>query len=135
MNTHELALKHGAVYSPEDESYPALYDFTEVNLTALIEDVQPKWISVDDRLPEFLEGKDYSANVFGAYKGYLDKTYISIFNRCIVDITEEGHIWAWARLAHNYGDLLDAECEWDDDYEVFKWMPLPDIDTAIGEKK
>lgn len=85
-----------------------------------------EWISVKDRLPKYLEGKEYSANVLGLCKGYKDIYYISIFNVCIVDYTEDGHQYAWARLSQCFGDLRDADCEWDDDYEVTHWQPLPE---------
>jgi hypothetical protein len=86
-----------------------------------------EWISVNDRLPEFIEGKDYSVNVLCVALGYQSKPYISIFNRCIVDYTEEGHKWAWGKLSQSFGDLREADCEFDDDYEVTHWIPLPEL--------
>ena len=84
-----------------------------------------EWISVKDKLPDFIDGKDYSENVLGVYIGYQEKQYVQVFNRAVVEIDEDGYQWSWARLASCYGDLRQAECEWDDDYTVTHWMPLP----------
>ncbi len=98
----------------------------QAEITRLTELVrQGEWISVNDRLPEYLEGKDYSENVLCIFIGYQKKQCVSIFNRVIVELAEDGHQWAWARLSACYGDLREAECEWDDDYEVTHWQPLP----------
>lgn len=84
------------------------------------------WISVKDRLPEFISDKDYSDNVLCVVTGYNNKSYISVFNRCIVDSTEDSYQWAWAKISQCFGDLRDADCEFDDDYEVTHWMPIPE---------
>ena len=83
------------------------------------------WISVKDRLPDYIEGKDYSAIVFGFYDGG-----IGVFCRFF-----DGDTWGWARAFYAARDLAKSECEFDDDYNVTHWMPLPKppIDKAKDE--
>lgn len=84
-----------------------------------------EWISVKDKFPEYLEGKDYSANVLGICKLSEAHSYMGIFCLNIVEYTEDGHLYAWAKLNTCWNDLHEAECEYDDDYEITHWMPLP----------
>jgi len=85
-----------------------------------------QWISVKDKMPEYLEGKDYSANVLGICKLSDTHSYMGIFNIFIAEYTEDGHLWAWAKLERCWDDLRNGECEFDDDYEITHWMPLPE---------
>ena len=84
-----------------------------------------EWISVKDRMPDYIEGKDYSENVLAMYSVGENTSYMGIFNLVIVEYTEDGHQWAWGKLDSCYSDIRDSEPEWDDDYEVTHWMPLP----------
>ena len=85
------------------------------------------WISVDDALPPYLEGKEYSANVLGVYTGYKGKKYIGVFNRAVIEYTEDGHLWAWAKMHSCFGDLHSSDCEFDDDYTITLWQPIPSV--------
>ena len=75
-----------------------------------------EWISVKDRLPEFIENKFVSENVLGVVDGK-----IGVYCRFI----DEG--WYWTKV-HNIGweDLRESETEANDEYEVTHWMPLPE---------
>ena len=94
---------------------------------------QPQWIDAKLTRPDYVEGQDYSKNVFGLYKSYQDKLRLSVFQLIVVNELENGYEWAWAKLGNSCADLREYECEWDDDYEVMYWMPIdlpsPPINT------
>jgi hypothetical protein len=72
------------------------------------------WISVEDSLPDYLDGEDYSANVFTT-----DGHSLCVMSRHY-DYDAEG--WMWANC---YGDI-HGDAELDDDYsQITHWMPLP----------
>jgi hypothetical protein len=72
------------------------------------------WVSVEDGLPNYIEGKHYSENVFTT-----DGINIYVMARCY----EEGG-WLWGNC---YGDI-DGDSEIDDDYSnITHWMPLPKL--------
>lgn len=73
---------------------------------------QNEWISVSDRLPE-LNAEGFSENVFAIAEGY-DKLLVMCY--CTMP---EGRVWA-----NCYGEI-DGHGEWDDEYIVTHWMPLP----------
>jgi hypothetical protein len=75
-----------------------------------------KWISTEENLPEFLEGKDYSANVIGWCDGK-----VGLFCRYYIN----GEGWLWAKADYVGFGLEGAECQCDDDYQVTHWMPIP----------
>ena len=85
---------------------------------------QPQWIDAKLTRPYYVEGKDYSLNVFGLYKGYKDKLTLSIFQLIFSDDDEGNAGYAWARIRNHWNDLREAECECDDDYEMMYWMPI-----------
>lgn len=91
------------------------------------------WISVSDGLPDYIEGNDYSENVLGMYQ-VGECSHMGIFNIFIVGHTANGHTFAWAKLNTCWDDLRDSEPEYDDDYEVTHWMPLPAPPKAMSEK-
>ena len=69
------------------------------------------WIPVDEDKPPFLEGRDYSANVWGCdEKG----------NVLIVSYFNDGDGWFWANA---YGDIF-GDAEFDDDYDIRYWQPI-----------
>jgi hypothetical protein len=82
------------------------------------------WISVKDRLPELAHALDVSPNVIGVYNGKLG----------IFCIYSDGDGWAWCRANYGLQDLATADCEFDDDYEVTHWMPLPELPKEMIEK-
>ena len=72
------------------------------------------WVRVEDRLPEIIEGKDYSENVFAWCNGQ-----IMIMCRTWVDgEPESGYVWA------NCYDDIDGEGIWDENYYPTHWQPL-----------
>jgi hypothetical protein len=84
------------------------------------DDSVPKWISVDDRLPDFMQDKDFSENVIGICRYNNDKTYMSVFQRIYVNDS-----WAWSKISAFFSDIREAECDFDDDYDITHWQPLP----------
>jgi hypothetical protein len=74
-----------------------------------------EWISVGDRLPDAIALKDYSENVFAFCEGG-----IRIMAYCYIDCHENSG-WVWC----DCGNDLYGEPEFDDDYKVTHWMPLP----------
>lgn len=73
------------------------------------------WISVNDFVPELLEGKDYSANVLAIKDGAL-----AVMAYCWINNDAESGC-AWADC---YGDI-HGDAEFDDDYKPTHWMNLP----------
>ena len=93
------------------------------------------WISVDDNVPEFIDGKDYSKNVFALYKDYQGKLKFSVFKYVTV-FDDNIYFFTWARINEAYSDLREADCEYDDDYEVTHWMPMPsNPPVKVGESE
>ena len=104
---------------------------------------QPKqipdgWVSLEDAKPEYIENKDYSQNVIGITKS----GYMGIFSLIYIDNGESDSGWAWAKANSVFSDIRKTECEFDDDYEVTHWMPLPpppttsltsETNTEVGE--
>jgi len=82
---------------------------------ATIPTVKDGWVSVEDRLPEIIEGKDYSENVFAWCNGKK-----MIMCRTWVDgEPESGYVWA------NCYDDINGEGIWDENYSPTHWQPLP----------
>jgi hypothetical protein len=75
------------------------------------------WISVQDRTPDLMEGKDYSENVLAILDGNLA---VMCFAWTPGEY-EEGGGYYWANC---YGDI-NGDPEWDDDYNPTYWQPLP----------
>ncbi|MFA5243670.1 MAG: DUF551 domain-containing protein [Pedobacter sp.] len=74
----------------------------------------PKWIKCSERLPEMIDGEDYSENVLAIVEGY---TNIQVM--CLMNISNESIVWA-----NCYGKI-DGDAEFDDNYNVLMWMDLP----------
>jgi hypothetical protein len=91
---------------------------------------QQKWISVSERTPDLIEGKDYSENVLVVYNGRLEVMSFG-YGQCEFENGEEGYGWFWANC---YGDI-HGDADWDDDYRPTHWQPLPQppvIETKQG---
>jgi len=73
------------------------------------------WISVKKRLPELIEGKDYSENVFAWCNNQLMVMTLSY-------LPDDNGKWffLWANC---YGNI-DGDSEVDDDYEVTHWAVI-----------
>lgn len=82
--------------------------------------LESQWVSVDDRLPELIEGKDYSANVLAWCDGRLMVMNLW-FGPCENDKGEDCFGYLWGNC---YGDI-NGDGESDADYEVTHWQPLP----------
>lgn len=74
------------------------------------------WIDVSERLPENIEGKSYSENVFTIEDGEL-----CVMALC--DMKDDDNNWCrvWCNC---YGDIY-GDPEFDDNYNPIKWKPLP----------
>ena len=120
-----------------DEGFIFNFDGFDINskLAKFAAFQQPRWIDSNIERPDFIEGQDYSKNVFGLYKSYQDKLILSVFQLIVVNELDNGYEWAWAKLGNNCADLREYECEFDDDYEVMYWMPIdlpsPPINTEV----
>lgn len=83
----------------------------------LSEERQPGfgWISVEDRTPAPIKGKDWSENVLAFCEGRL-----MVMAYCwLTDGENSG--WTWCNC---YGDI-NGDPEFDDEYSPTYWMPLP----------
>lgn len=74
------------------------------------------WIPCSERFPDFIEGKDYSENVFTMCNGFIGVMAFTKQN----DLETDGYYTAWANC---YGDI-NGEPEYDDDYYPTHWKPL-----------
>jgi len=73
------------------------------------------WISCEDRKPNLIEGKDCSENVLAICNGRL-----SVMAYCYIHADENsGYVWCTCN-----GDI-NGDAEFDDDYIVTHWQPLP----------
>ena len=77
-----------------------------------------EWISVKDKLPDLIEGKDYSETVLVSCNGELMVMTLSF-------LPDDNGRWSffWANC---YGDI-NGDGEVDDDYQPTHWMALPSI--------
>lgn len=74
-----------------------------------------EWIKVEDKVPEMIEGKDYSENVIAICDG---KRMVMNYAR----IYDDGNsFYAWCNC---YGDI-DGDAEFDDEYNPNMWVPIP----------
>lgn len=74
------------------------------------------WISVEDRLPEMIAGKDYSENVIVWLDGER-----KIMNYALIPDDNNNLCYAWCMVY----DGLDGDAEFDDNYYPTHWQPLP----------
>jgi len=75
-----------------------------------------EWIDCKERTPELIDGEDYSENVFAIADGIL-----MIMCYCYIPGDDGGFVWA------NCNNKIDGDAEFDDEYEVIKWKPIPKI--------
>ena len=94
------------------------------SLRAQLAETKMQWIDVSVERPKFIEGENYSENVFGIYKDCQGNLVLSVFQLIYVDADAEGSGWVWAKISENYSDLRYAECKFDDNYEVIRWSPI-----------
>jgi hypothetical protein len=94
-------------------------DSTSEKDLRVCEVIASAWISVKDRKPE-LKGEfpDRSSDTVLAWipSGMILAKYLYI------DEGDEGKGYVWCQVY----DGLDGDAEWDDNYEVSHWCPLPD---------
>ena len=74
------------------------------------------WISVEDRLPEMITGKEYSENVIV----WLNEER-KIMNYALLPDDNNNLCYAWCMVY----DGLDGDAEFDDNYYPTHWQPLP----------
>lgn len=78
------------------------------------------WISTKIALPELLPNENYSKNVLAFCNGQL-----MIMCYCYnpsEDDSENGFFWA------NCNGQIDGDAEFDDEYDVKFWQPLPSVE-------
>jgi hypothetical protein len=75
-----------------------------------------EWIISGEKKPTVHSKTGISDNVIGWCGGSL-----GVF--CYGEI--DGEYYGWSR-AYYCNSLADADCEYDDEYEVTHWMPLPE---------
>jgi len=95
--------------------YP--FDRLRIAFIAGAEFANPKWIKCSDRLPEIIEGEAYSQNVLAIVDGYTNIQVMCLF---WID-AQSGFVWC-----NCYGKI-DGDGEFDDNYNVLMWMPLPQM--------
>jgi hypothetical protein len=120
--------KHGNVRSfAWDCKQCAKDEITSLRQQVEADKADAEWISEADRLPDFIEGEFYSANVFGL--NYLGQ--VGVYN-----IISDGDYIIWGRLEpYNVSDITHGNCISDDDYGIVAWMPikLPNIDKEMSQ--
>lgn len=120
MNKEQLAADYAKQH--EKDYFPGHTDFDAIEAayisgyTKCKEDAEREaWISVDERLPDIMEGKDYSENVFAMCEGELKVMCLSR----VYDSGDCSLLWG-----NCYGNI-NGEAEVDDDYKPTHWQPLP----------
>lgn len=86
------------------------------------------WIETTKKLPEFIDGKNYSENVL-----VWNNNELNVMTFCKGYDDNNKYCYYWANA---YGKI-DGDAEWDDDYGPTYWMPLPvaPIETTINYKE
>ncbi len=74
------------------------------------------WISVKDKLPPLIKYSNHSDNVLAICNG---KLMVMCYSYIFGD--DSGYFWT-----NCYGDI-EGDGEFDDDYDVTHWQPLPDV--------
>lgn len=77
-----------------------------------------KWIAVEERLPDLIEGKDYSENVLVACRNEL-----MVMQRCFIKNDDDDWVYYWCNC---YGNI-NGDGKLDDEYNPTHWMSLPEI--------
>lgn len=80
---------------------------------------QDKWIY--NLPPELIEGQNYSENVLAVTEQHTDVQVMCFCYNPSEDEEECGFFWA------NCNKQLDGDAEFDDNYNVIKWQPIPKI--------
>lgn len=116
-----IAVFVGAAYRELDrEAATQLRDKLTAELAEPV--ANTPWVSIDDRLP------DIDMPVW-----LMNDRRIWIGGRVLV----EGNEWGWGNahgLVWQGRHQWEAEIEFDDDYQVTRWMPLPDYNVPTEAK-
>ena len=73
------------------------------------------WIKTSEQVPEFLKGRNHSANVLAIEKGLLR----------VMCYIKDGSFVYWANC---YGEI-DGDAYSDGDYQPTHWQHLPSLET------
>ena len=109
--------QHSGVYFSKEDAIKGRSDFITASHPVPDEAGEGKgWVSVEDRLPENIEGKDYSENVFAWCNNQL-------MVMCLALVPDDNNkmCYAWC----NCGGKIDGDGEFDDNYYPTHWKPLP----------
>jgi len=105
-----------SIFNRQNEHF-FLYDLLEeYSKTFTPQPTNNGWISVEDRLPEMITGKDYSENVIV----WLNEER-KIMNYALLPDDNNNLCYAWCMVY----DGLDGDAEFDDNYYPTHWQPLP----------
>lgn len=113
--------------SAQEKAFESGVDWLKTEMLHRLSTLPPQgeWISVEDRLPEINPDTDSSSNVFAIVNGdVLIMAYV-----WVDDAEDEngkdvsGYVWA-----NCCGDI-NGDAEWDNNYEVTHWQPLPSPPT------
>lgn len=112
----EKAFEENAFVLPDFNGHPKNV-FDKDTFITVVQELLPKWISVKERLPELIKDQDYSKNVFAICNNEL-----LVMAYCLVpdDDGNWGYVWC-----NCHGDI-NGDAEFDDNYDVTHWMPLPE---------
>lgn len=77
-----------------------------------------KWVSVEERLPDLIEGKDHSENVLTVCNNEL-----MVMQICFIKNDDDDWQYYWCNC---YGNI-NGDGELDDEYNPAYWMPLPEL--------
>ncbi len=76
------------------------------------------WINGKKQTPALIDGEDYSKNVYAIVNGIVDIA-------CYCYIAGEGFAWA------SCNGEINGDAEFDDDYDVTFWQPIPEKPTEV----
>lgn len=118
MNTYKLEHK-GLLF----EDIP--FDMLSVQLLKQglqLNEVGGNWIDAKLKTPDIIDGEYYSHNVLAVCDNELKvMCYTWVDGEDEKGWPKNGYVWA-----NCYGDI-NGDGEWDEDYDVTHWMPLPSL--------
>ena len=109
------------------ESLLIIYDQMKERLATLPTREPDGWISVKDRLPDLIEGENYSENVWTICDG--ERMVMCLCYNPSEDENERGYFWA------NCNGEIDGDAEHDDNYYPTHWQSFPPLPAPPTNSK